>query len=75
MTILTRRDDPMASEPRRSSWTPEAMRRLLAANGFASLRDHALDELADGLDIDVINHRSLAAGRVAVAEATVVPDQ
>jgi methyltransferase (TIGR00027 family) len=67
MTILTRRDDPTANEPRRSSWTPEVMRRLLAANGFATVRDHDLDELAEGLAIDVTNHRSLAAGRVAVA--------
>jgi methyltransferase (TIGR00027 family) len=67
MTILTRRDDPTSNEPRRSSWTPEAMRRLLAANRFAVLRDHNLDELAEGLRLDVTNHRSLAAGRVAVA--------
>jgi methyltransferase (TIGR00027 family) len=70
MTILTRRDDPTADEPRRSSWTPATMHRLLAANRFAVLRDHNLDELAEGLRLDITNHRSLAAGRVAVAAIT-----
>ncbi len=69
MTLFARRDDPTAREPRRSSWTPRKMRTLLAANGFTVQRDHNLHELADGLGLAVTNHRSLAAGRVAIAVA------
>jgi methyltransferase (TIGR00027 family) len=68
MTALARRPSPWASEPRCSSWTPAAMRNLLAGHGFAVSRDDDLLSLAGQLEMTVRHRRSLRTGRVAVAE-------
>jgi methyltransferase (TIGR00027 family) len=68
MAMVARRADPLAREPRRSSWKPAAMRELLASHGLAVIQDEDLLTLADGLHLRVRQRRSLAAGRVAVAE-------
>lgn len=66
--VLTSERDPMAGEPRRSSWTPRRMSDLLDRHGFAVVADHDLVELAEALPLDLRRRRSLSSGRVAVAE-------
>ena len=68
MALVARREDPLAHEPRRSSWTPAAMRGLLETHGWVVDHDDDLLTLAGLLSIDVRQHRSLQAGRVAVAD-------
>jgi methyltransferase (TIGR00027 family) len=69
MAIVTRRSAPWAAgEPRRSSWTPNAMWELLAKYRFVVTSDDDLSTLADRLVIQVRNRRSLRAGRIAVAD-------
>jgi methyltransferase (TIGR00027 family) len=70
LLVATGRTDPMAGEPRRSSWTPPAMASLLARHGFTVVADHDLFELATTLPLppDVIRRRSLGSGRVTVAD-------
>ena len=68
MTALARRPSPWATEPRRSSWTPTAMRELLAVHGFTVRRDDDLLTLAEGMNLPVRQRRSLRTGRVAVAD-------
>jgi methyltransferase (TIGR00027 family) len=63
-----RGDDPLAGERRRSSWTPDAMRALLGSHGFVVEQDDDLLAIAHGLGVEVTSRRSLAAGRVAVAD-------
>ena len=58
----------LAGEPRRSSWTPAAMRELLAGHGFTVVSDEDLLTLAGKLPIPVRQRRSLATGHVAVAD-------
>jgi methyltransferase (TIGR00027 family) len=67
-TALARRPDPLAREPRRSSWTPTSMRELLAANGLRVTTDDDLLTLAKRLAIPVRRPRTLRYGRVAVAD-------
>lgn len=68
MALASRRTDPLADEPRRSSWTPDAMRKLLAAHALQVVSDDDLLTLAERLSLDVRARRSLAAGRIAVAD-------
>jgi methyltransferase (TIGR00027 family) len=68
MTALAGRSSPWASEPRRSSWTPAAMRELLTGHGLAVVRDDDLLALAERLPVPVKQRRSLRTGRVAVAD-------
>jgi methyltransferase (TIGR00027 family) len=67
MTALARQPSPWRSEPRRSSWTPNAMRDLLAGNGFTVARDEDLLTVAERLPIPVRRRRSLRNGRIATA--------
>jgi methyltransferase (TIGR00027 family) len=66
---LSRYEDPLAREPWRSTWTPEAMRQLLRRNGFSVRMDEDLLSLAQRLAAPVTHRGSLANGRVAVAVA------
>jgi O-methyltransferase involved in polyketide biosynthesis len=68
VTTLARRPYPLAGEPRRSAWTPAAMRRLLAGHDFTVTSDDDLLSLAQRLPIEVRHRRSLRAGRVLVAD-------
>jgi methyltransferase (TIGR00027 family) len=68
MTALARRPSPWATEPRRSSWTPTAMRELLDAYGFHVEDDVDLLTLAEGLNLRPRQRGSLRTGRVAVAD-------
>ena len=65
---LAGRGDPLANEPQRSSWTPAAMRELLAGQGFVVARDDDLLTIAERLPFPVRNGRSLRVGRIAVAD-------
>ena len=67
--VLTGTRDPMAGEPRRSSWTPPAMSALLKRHGFTVVADDDLLELARALPLDLPRlPSSLGSGRVAVAD-------
>lgn len=67
MAVLARRTDPLAHEPRRSSWTPVGMREMLALHNLLVTDDDDLLTLAERLPIQVRNRRSLRIGRIAVA--------
>jgi methyltransferase (TIGR00027 family) len=67
MNASARRRSPWADEPRRSAWTPEAMRRLLSSHGFTVTSDDDLLGLARRLSSPVRHRISLGTGRVAVA--------
>jgi methyltransferase (TIGR00027 family) len=67
MNASPRRRSPWAEEPRRSAWTPDAMRRLLASHGFAVTSDDDLLGLARRLSSPVRQRISLRTGRIAVA--------
>lgn len=64
---LTRQPDPAAREPWRSRWRPSSMRDLLARHGWVVDTDRDLLTIAAALDITSRNPRSLASGRVAIA--------
>jgi methyltransferase (TIGR00027 family) len=66
--LLTRQPDPLAGEPRRSSWRPEAMAALLHRHGFAVTRDDDLVAVARREGVAVNHTHSLAASRVAIAD-------
>ena len=68
MTAVARRPSPWAREPRRSSWTPAAMRAQLVRHGFNVVTDDDLLTLAATLPMPVRQRRSLGNGRVAVAD-------
>ncbi len=68
MTLGVGRQTPWAGEPRRSSWTPAAMRTLLTGPGFALVQDDDLLTLAERSGSQVRQRSSLRTGRVAVAE-------
>jgi methyltransferase (TIGR00027 family) len=71
LMVVTGKRDPMAGEPRRSSWTPQAMSALLTRHGFNVVADDNLYDLGKGLPLDLRRRRSLGAGRVAVADRPV----
>ena len=58
---------PWRSEPRRSSWTPDAMRDLLARHGLTVDSDEDLFTVAQRLPMAVRQRRSLRNGRIATA--------
>jgi methyltransferase (TIGR00027 family) len=58
---------PLAGEPWRSLWSPAAMRKLLARNGFRVREDRDLLEIALAIGSPATRRRSLRTGRVAVA--------
>jgi hypothetical protein len=64
---LARRDDPLADEPWRSLWSPDAMRRLLHGLGFRVVDDRDLLTVATEIGSPTRRRRSLRAGRVVVA--------
>ncbi len=68
MTTLSRQANPWRGEPRRSAWRPEAFAALLGEVGFRVVRDEDLVAIAEGIGMTIRNRRSLASGRVAVAD-------
>jgi methyltransferase (TIGR00027 family) len=60
--------DPMAREPRRSAWSPAAMRTLLGRHGWRVVADDDLLAVAARLPMQVRSRLSLGPARVAVAE-------
>jgi methyltransferase (TIGR00027 family) len=68
MALTARRRDPLAQEPRRSSWTPAAMADLLTGHDFTVGSDGDLLTFAADLGLAVKNRRSVRIGRIAVAD-------
>ncbi len=65
---LSGADDPLAGEPWRSLWRPSAMGALLVRHGWRVISDDDLLTLAEQLEMTVDHRRSLASGRVVVAD-------
>jgi O-methyltransferase involved in polyketide biosynthesis len=63
----TGQGDPMAREPRRSAWSPAAMRALLASHDLDVVTDEDLLAVAGRLAMSVRSPASLRPARVAVA--------
>ncbi|MGW4351059.1 class I SAM-dependent methyltransferase [Nocardia sp. NPDC004582] len=62
------RPNPMAREPQRSTWTPEALATLLATHGFTVTADRDLESLAAESGVEG-KHRSLRAdGHILTAD-------
>ena len=68
LMVSTGRRSFWAREPWRSTWTPAAMARLLTRHGFTVTTDQGLPDAAAALDLTTSNRRSLAHGRVIVAD-------
>jgi len=69
LMVIAGARDPMAGEPRRSSWTPQSLSALLSRHGFTIVADNDLFELAKTLPLDLgRGRRSLGSGRLAVAD-------
>ena len=68
LSLLSRQSDPLAHEPRRSAWKPEAMSQLLHRHGFIVTQDDDLLSIARRECIAVNHTRSLAVSRVAIAD-------
>ena len=68
LAMVTRRTDPLANEPRRSAWTPEAMRDLLRQHGFNVVSDDDLLSISASEHLTPRHERSLSLGRVAIAD-------
>ncbi len=64
LLVLSGRRDPMAHEPRRSSWTPSSMNALLTNTGVDVVRDISLVELARDLSVP---SKGLRTSRLSVA--------
>ncbi len=65
---LSGADDPLAGEPWRSLWRASAMGALLVRHGWRVDADDDLLTSAMRLDMTVAHRRSLASGRVVVAD-------
>ena len=61
---LARAEDPMRSEPWRSTWTPAQMSDLLLSHGFRPEHDEGLLDVAQRLGSPTKGRRSIAGGRV-----------
>jgi methyltransferase (TIGR00027 family) len=61
-----RLDDPLADEPWRSLWAPEAIAALLARHGFVVEEDEDFLTTATQIGSPTTHRRSLANGRVAI---------
>lgn len=68
MTTLARQPDLWATEPHRSSWTPDAMRALLTRHHFAVSEEKDLLTIATRLGIPIKQPRSLRGGWITVAD-------
>ena len=61
--------DPLADEPWRSLWSPDAMSRLLGRHGLRVRVDRSLLEVAADIGSPTTHRRSIGNGRVVVADA------
>ncbi len=65
---LSGSDNPMASEPWRSTWTPQTIAELLAPHGFRVMSDEDLTAVIDRMSLTVGTRRSSNDGRIATAD-------
>ena len=68
LAAIARRTDPLANEPHRSFWTPDAVRANCWRATISVAHDDDLLTLAERLRIEVKNRRSLRVGWIAVAD-------
>lgn len=68
LLTVSRRRDPLAHEPFRSSWTPQRLQTLLATQGFDVTTDMDMLTIARDLEIPVQRERFLSTGRVTIAD-------
>jgi methyltransferase (TIGR00027 family) len=68
LSRLARQPDVWTDEPRRSVWTSQRMAALLRVHGFSVVEDTDLLTFAQQRSLPVTHRRSLASGRVAVAD-------
>jgi methyltransferase (TIGR00027 family) len=73
LTRLLRLDNPLAAEPWRSLWTPATIEGLLRRCGFTVGSDVDLRTVAEQLASPVTHARSLASGRIVLAERGPTP--
>ena len=67
LSRLLRFDNPLTTEPWRSSWTPASIRQLLQQHGFSVDSDVDLRTIAEQLGSPATHGRSLASGRIVLA--------
>ncbi|WP_067691460.1 class I SAM-dependent methyltransferase [Nocardia jejuensis] len=68
LLALARHPNPMAAEPNRSTWRPAQWQALLSGNGFGITDDRDLLTVARDLEVPSSQGKSLAVGRVLVAD-------
>ena len=66
---IAKLDDPLADEPWRSLWSPEAMSGLLGRYGLRVRVDRSLLEVAADIGSPTTHRSSIGNGRVVVADA------
>ncbi|MEC3953315.1 class I SAM-dependent methyltransferase [Nocardia sp. CDC153] len=65
---VTGRTNPMAREPQRSSWTPEAMASVLSACGLTVTADRDMLTIAQEVRVEGKSGSFLSTGRLAIAD-------
>ena len=68
LSFIHRRRQRSRRQRRGSGWKASAMKARLVEHGLRLVADDDLATLSSGLDLEVTNPRSFAAGRVAVAD-------
>ncbi|WP_328290447.1 class I SAM-dependent methyltransferase [Nocardia aurantiaca] len=68
LSLSGRAANPMAREPQRSSWTPDAMAALLSEHGFAVSSDRDLQAVAVDAGIEGTRTSLRADGHIVVAD-------
>ncbi|WP_040858345.1 class I SAM-dependent methyltransferase [Nocardia niigatensis] len=68
LLTVSGRTNPMAREPQRSTWTPEAMAALLAEHGFAVTGDRDLQAVSVAAGIEGKRKSLRADGHVVIAD-------
>ncbi|BAW06442.1 class I SAM-dependent methyltransferase [Nocardia seriolae] len=68
LLTLSGRPNPMAREPQRSSWTPEAMAALLSEHGFTVASDRDLGSIARAEGIEGKRLSSRVDGQLVIAD-------
>jgi methyltransferase (TIGR00027 family) len=59
---------PLAGEPWRSLWRPAQIDKLFRSHGFSVVTDRTLVDIAHDLGMPIHSARSLASGRVTIAD-------
>jgi methyltransferase (TIGR00027 family) len=68
MSVLAKRGDPLAHEPRRSHWSDADMRDLMLRHEWFPTTDEGLLDVADRLGLKLRHRKSVAPGRVMIVD-------